>query len=646
MSALDFAKKLIPHGLSVLPVNPGVKVPDAKWKDWQSSIMALEDVESLFNGKEIGIICGQVSGGLECLDFDEPEAFDEWKSYVEDHDMGELLTSCYIQKTPSGGWHVVYRADKVQGNTKLAQAVIGRKARIETRGEGGYFKCYPSKGYQAKNRNLYDLPKLTPEQQSYFWTFAKFCCKAIKQKECGLATPGSDPDSPGNDFVKRESWDNILIPHGWTKAHTKGDITYWVRPGKKKKDGISASTGYKGDYLYVFSTSTQFDSERAYNKFAVYAFLNHGGNFTEAARTLHQNGFGKQDLSPKYHSEDQLRTNPNPPAVTGITVQQFDETFKEVEPEYLVEPYLRKGKAILLDADGGTGKTTIAAALAAWLSQGWSMMGSYNGPPVNTLYLHRHEDENDEIHTVFVRNGGDPKRIFYITREANWFPTKQGCIELERTIRELNIGNVVIDPLFSFLAALPNSRDLMKDQMAVYTALDPLMDVYAHTGAVGVHLRHTVKGQVDKAASELGMGSQGFRNRHRGQLVMRYHPDKEQYRGVVGLTDEKGSLLTYKGEPFFFRKTDQLQIEQILNITEDPWEKRQVTPGGEAQQRANDWLQNFLRGDVKYVRDVRNAAEQAGIGVSALYRAKQALGVEESSCSGLKTWIYDPFQTP
>jgi hypothetical protein len=68
--------------------------------------------------------------------------------------------------------------------------------------------------------------------------------------------------------------------------------TYWRRPGKRGP-GHSATTNYRGlDYLYVFSVATVFEPEKAYSKFAAYTILEHGGDFSAAARTLAAQGYG------------------------------------------------------------------------------------------------------------------------------------------------------------------------------------------------------------------------------------------------------------------------------------------------------------------------------------------------------------------
>ena len=49
---------------------------------------------------------------------------------------------------------------------------------------------------------------------------------------------------------------------------------------------VSATTNYQGsDLLFVFSTSSVFEAGKAYSKFAAYAILEYGGDFSTAART-------------------------------------------------------------------------------------------------------------------------------------------------------------------------------------------------------------------------------------------------------------------------------------------------------------------------------------------------------------------------
>src|SRR5205823_2198294 len=63
------------------------------------------------------------------------------------------------------------------------------------------------------------------------------------------------------------------------------------RPGKGRD--WSATTNHGGyDLLYVFSTSTVFDAERGYSKFAAYTILDHAGDFRAAAAELGRRGYG------------------------------------------------------------------------------------------------------------------------------------------------------------------------------------------------------------------------------------------------------------------------------------------------------------------------------------------------------------------
>jgi hypothetical protein len=150
------------------------------------------------------------------------------------------------------------------------------------------------------------------------------------------------------------------------------------------------------------------------------------------------------------------------------------------------------------------------------------------------------------------------------------------------------------------------------------------------------------------------MGSQAFRNRHRGQLIMRYHPDQDNYRGVVGIMDGKGSLLTQKGDSFFFRRVG-LELQPILNIDGNPWEgSTGQSQASTKQSQVNEWLESYIGGGIRFIRDILTAAEEAGFSPSQIYRAQEKLGLQKVTSGGVKCWAckeygsdeFDPYESP
>jgi hypothetical protein len=115
----------------------------------------------------------------------------------------------------------------------------------------------------------------------------------------GLAEgQGRGEGRPGADFNESANWADILEPFGAILHHKASDgERYWTRPGKDKRDGYSATTGYAddADRLMVFSSSwSPFTQGGVYTKFGAYALLNHGGDHKAAAWALAQQGYGEQ----------------------------------------------------------------------------------------------------------------------------------------------------------------------------------------------------------------------------------------------------------------------------------------------------------------------------------------------------------------
>ena len=94
--------------------------------------------------------------------------------------------------------------------------------------------------------------------------------------------------SPGDDYDARGDVQGLLKSHGWVQT----DDVHWRRPGKDR--GISASFGVIPDRFWVFSTSTCFEPEKLYKPYAVYAMLEHDGDFKSAMRELSRLGYGSK----------------------------------------------------------------------------------------------------------------------------------------------------------------------------------------------------------------------------------------------------------------------------------------------------------------------------------------------------------------
>jgi hypothetical protein len=303
-------------GVSVVPIRAdGTKQPSLLgWREYQKRRASAQEIDRWFRYGESGIafITGAVSGNLEALDFDNADAFEAWLNRLQrDPALNALynhLSWGYLEATPAGGRHLLYRCDVVEGNKKLARKPDANsiKTLVETRGEGGLIIVAPSRGMVHPSSKPYVLLRggvssirtITAHQRRLLFALAHEFDEMsppepspIPARKSSLFGGSFDDFRPGDLFNRQASWEEVLVPHGWQLVRIIGDEGYWRRPNKNGP-GISATTNYNGsDLLYVFSTSTMFEAEKGYSKFSAYALLNHGGDFSSAARELAQRGY-------------------------------------------------------------------------------------------------------------------------------------------------------------------------------------------------------------------------------------------------------------------------------------------------------------------------------------------------------------------
>ena len=97
--------------------------------------------------------------------------------------------------------------------------------------------------------------------------------------------------SPFEDYCTRGNVVSLLVSHGWKEVKTIGDRIQLKRPGDSKA-AQSGNYHITKRLFYVFSTSTSFDAQRAYNPVKVYSILECNGDLSLASKQLYDAGYG------------------------------------------------------------------------------------------------------------------------------------------------------------------------------------------------------------------------------------------------------------------------------------------------------------------------------------------------------------------
>lgn len=405
----------IEAGLSVIPIRlDGSKAPAvASWKQYQVRLPTKEEIDSWFGTELHGlaIIAGKVSGNLEILDI-EGKAMDadKWMELIDlanKTGMSETfrkLVDGYVEYTPSGGLHILYRVDgTVSGNLKLARdpalAPEGDSRKdtiIETRGEGGYAIIAPTVdsilgNWHVDNGSFDTIPVLTLDELEAVHDLCKFLDKTPieESKSNNPLERGIGEITPGDAFNATNNWHTLLASHGWTFLYQHGKIQYWRRPGKDK--GASATVGAtkSGRHLVVHSSSTDFKvSPSSYDLFGALTVLEYGGDFHAAAKALAAQGFGSRaqgGLSGPTLPSPGLGGGGGTDTGEGTSETLLDrmrarlyrgDDIKNIPlAAPLIEGYLNVGTTAVMYGPPKNGKSFIALDMAARVSLGMQWAG-------------------------------------------------------------------------------------------------------------------------------------------------------------------------------------------------------------------------------------------------------------------------------
>jgi hypothetical protein len=357
MSLKEIALQYIDAGLCTLPALKAEKRPaiGKRWKEYQYRLPSEAEWKCWF-ADALCIVCGKISGNLRVIDFDQQgKAFESFREQCSP----ELFDRLVIERSQSGGYHVVFRTvSEVHADKKLARDANG-KTLIETLGEGNLFLCTPTPGYELKQGDFSHIPILQVHEAEYLFELTRGFNEYQKptppppmpKRSAPIQMDGKRPGDALNEdgigFIKE-----ILQKHGWAYVGQQSEHDeLWRRPGKNV--GHSAIFHTDTPTFHVFSSDAAPLDATTYSYFNVYAILEHGGDFSAAAKELASLGYGdalsttslsgfvtippsqKQDT---YEEENAAESVPMqmPNAFDDFAVENFDE----IKQDHIEDPGL------------------------------------------------------------------------------------------------------------------------------------------------------------------------------------------------------------------------------------------------------------------------------------------------------------------
>lgn len=294
------AKDLIQNGFQVIPLKKGAKEPEATIKSVYTLIakpISEHNIDFYFKERDvdIGII---MDHNTEFIDIDEKNKPGISVAVMKAIRSGwpDLFDKLFIDSTPSGGVHLIYRSEVTGGKPVLAKvhSKPNPKATIEriSRATKQYIKISPSDGYVIKQHTPFEIPFLTAEERNFISavcaSFNEVITPEVKKKEA------ERQDSPWAVFNKSHDWKYIsgeLIERNWIVYKDDTEKIYVRRPGdtNQKYSGVIFKDT---NTLYLFTPSSEFENEKPYSPFGVYSLFYHESDHAAACRLLSSQGCG------------------------------------------------------------------------------------------------------------------------------------------------------------------------------------------------------------------------------------------------------------------------------------------------------------------------------------------------------------------
>ncbi|EGV32616.1 AAA ATPase [Thiorhodococcus drewsii AZ1] len=315
--------------------------------------------------------------------------------------------------------------------------------------------------------------------------------------------------------------------------------------------------------------------------------------------------------------------------------------------------WLAAGKIHVLAGAPGTGKTTVAMALAATLSLGGRWPDGERAPAGNVMIWSGEDDPKDTLVPRLVAAGANLSRIDLITgyvdtQGTRTFDPARDTLALDEHIATLDTppALLILDPIVSAVGG-----DSHKNA-EVRRGLQPLVDLAMLRGCAVMGISHFSKGSAGREPVERVTGSLAFGALARivlvtarqteseggGRLIARgksnIGPDTGGFAYDLEVCDVNGGIETTRvlwGQILEGSARDLLGRSELTELPEEQT----------ATREAMDWLADYLRPGPAKAKDVQREAREAGISEKALRSARERLGVKPTKSGFSQGWRWE-----
>lgn len=313
--------------------------------------------------------------------------------------------------------------------------------------------------------------------------------------------------------------------------------------------------------------------------------------------------------------------------------------------------WIAAGKIHIIAGTPGTGKTTIAMALAAVISNGnrWPDNTACL-PGGNVLIWTGEDDYEDTLLPRLLAHGANLDRIFFVGDVVNnedvrpFDPAHDVPILCERAQEIGGIKLIIIDPIVMAVSGDSNKNS------DVRRALQPLLELGVSHNIAIIGISHFTKGTKGQDPIERVNGSIAFSALARVLMVTHKTNDKKT------LLARAKSNLGPNGGAFYY-EIEQTKVPNYDNISasclkwgsfveEVPQDLIAAPTGNQkrdtAVQEARDFLRRLLSDGPVPASEALRKADELGISSSTLERAKRQVGVNAVKKGSGWVWQLPP----